>query len=158
MYRTFTSSSGTCGYLLVGGRLCDRVDEKADASAQLGGAALERRQGVLVGAGLAGRVRDAPVDLLGAAGELGADLAYAVAQADHVVEALGRELVEVLGSAPGQVDAAVAHHSHGVGVQRLWVAARARRAHGAAGELLGEGLGHLRARAVARAQEQHPRL
>ena len=93
----------------------------------------------------------------GVAGELGADLAHAVAEADDVVEAPAGELAEVLGAAAREVDPALAHHPHRVGMQRLGMAAGAGRAHRAAGQLLGERLGHLRARAVARAQEQHAR-
>ena len=89
--------------------------------------------------------------------ELGADLAHAIAEADHVVEALGGELAEVLGTPPRDIDAALAHHPHRVGMQRLGMAARACRAHRAAGQPLGERLGDLRARAVARAQEQYVR-
>ena len=73
----------------------------------------------------------------GRAGELGADLAHAVAERDHVVEALPGELVQVLGAPASDVDAALAHHAHRVGMQRLGVAARADRAHRAAGQLLG---------------------
>jgi hypothetical protein len=65
--------------------------------------------------------------------------------------------VAVLGATPGDVDAALAHHPHRVGMQRVRVAARASRADRAAGQLPGEHLGDLRARAIARAQEQHAR-
>src|SRR4051812_11240312 len=123
----------------------DRSDEEADAGLELGGGALE---GLVVD-----WLRDAPVEGLGAR-ELAADLAPAVPEADHVVEALARELVEVLGAPRRDVDAALAHHAHGVGVERLGAAARARRADGAAREVCAERLGHLRARAVAGAQEQ----
>src|SRR3954468_7506673 len=42
-------------------------------------------------------------------------------------------------------------------MQRLGMAARACRAHGTARQLHGEALGHLRARAVARAEKEHAR-
>ena len=57
---------------------------------ELGRGALERGQRLLVAPGLARGIGDAPVDQLGSAGKLGADLAHAIAEADHVVEALGR--------------------------------------------------------------------
>ena len=94
---------------------------------------------------------------LGCAGELGADLAHAIAEADHVVEAPITELAQVLGAAPGEVDAALAHHPHRVGMQGLRMAAGAGCAHRSAGQLLAERLGDLRAGAVAGAQEQHVR-
>src|SRR5687767_9727679 len=103
MYRTFTSSSGTFGHLLIGGALLDRLDEKADAGAKLGGGLLVRGQRFLVASGFARRIGDAPMDQLGWAGELGADLAHAIAEADHVVEALVGEFAEVLGAAPGEI-------------------------------------------------------
>ncbi len=65
----------------------DRVEPEADARLEFGGRALEGRQGLVVGSRLACRVADAPVDRLRCAGELGTDLAHAVAQADHGVEA-----------------------------------------------------------------------
>src|SRR3954451_9548933 len=157
MYRTFTSSSGTCRHLLFGGGPFDCVDEEADASAKLGRGALERGERLLVASGLARWVGDAPMDQLGSAGELGADLAYAIAEADYVIEALLRELAQVFGPAAGKVDVALAHHPHRVGMQRLRMAARACRSHSDAGQLLAERLGDLGARAVAGAQEQHPR-
>ena len=61
------------------------------------------------------------------AGELGADLAHPVAEADHAVEALAGELAQVLRAAAGEVDAALAHHPHRVGMQRLGMAAGAAR-------------------------------
>ena len=92
---------------------------------ELGGGALERRVRRPVGRALERRVGDAPVDELGLRRELGADLADAVAQRDHHVEALRDELVEVLGAVAADVDAALAHHAHRVGMQRLRVAAGA---------------------------------
>ena len=66
--------------------------------------------------------------------------------------------LEVLRALPGQVDAVlVSHHPHGVGVQRLGVAAGAVRLDPSAGAGPGQRFGHLGAGAVARAQEQHPR-
>jgi hypothetical protein len=57
----------------------------------------------------------------------GADLAHAVTEADDVVEALVGELTQVLGATPGDVDAALAHHLNRAGMQRLGMAAGARR-------------------------------
>ena len=105
-----------------------------------------------------GGVGDAPVDGLGVAGELGADLAHPIAQADHPIEPLLGEHAQVLRAVPGQIDAVlVPHHPHGVGVQGLGVAAGAVGLDQSAGAGPGQGLGHLRAGAVAGAQEQHPR-
>ena len=53
-------------------------------------------------------VGNAPVDELWVRRELGTDLADAVAQGDHEVEALGHELVEVLGAVRADVDPALA--------------------------------------------------
>src|SRR5829696_9855648 len=103
MYRTLTSSSGMFGDLLGGGGRFDRLDEEVDAGAKCNRGAFERGQGLLVAAGFARGVGDAPMDQFGSAGELGADLAHAVAEADHVVEALAGELAEVLGTTPGEV-------------------------------------------------------
>jgi hypothetical protein len=97
------------------------------------------------------------VDQLGVAREFGADLAHAVAEADRVVEALIAELAQVLGAPAAEVDAALPHHPHGVGVKRLGMATGALSLDGVARELLDERLGDLRPGAVARAEEQHPR-
>ena len=90
----------------------------------------------------------------GLAGELGTDLAHAVAEADHVVKAPAGELAEVLGTATREIDPALSHHPHRVGMQRLGMAAGAGRAHHTGGQLLGQCLGHLGARAIARAEKQ----
>src|SRR4051812_42579156 len=116
MYRTLTRWSGM-GHLLPG--CFDRADEETDAGLELGGGALERGPRLLVASGLARGIGNAPVDYLGCAGELGADLAHAIAEADHVVEAPAGELAQVLGAPPRDVDAAVADHAHCVGMQRL---------------------------------------
>src|SRR3954454_20225619 len=94
MSRTGRGWSGMVGHLLTGGagRVFDRLDEKPDPAAELRRDALERRKDVLVAPGLARRVGDAPVDQGRVGGELGAHLAHAIAQADHVVEALVGEL------------------------------------------------------------------
>ena len=83
-----------------------------------------------------------------------ADLAHAIAEADDVVEPLPGELAQVLGAPPAS---RARHHPDGVGMQRLGPAAALAASHGAAGQPLAERLGHLRARAVARAQEQDAR-
>ena len=112
----------------------------------------------VVGARLARRVGDAPVDRLRRAGELGADLAHAVAQADDVVEALRRRTRSrclerrPARSMPRSRITRTAFGCSGLG----WLPAlHARTAP--SGQLLGQRLGHLRARAVAGAQEQHAR-
>ena len=105
---------------------------------------------------LARRVGDAPVDQLRMAGELRADLADPVAQRDHVAEPLPGELLQVLGPAPADVDAVLAHDPHRLRMQRLGTAARAGRLDRAPGQLSEQRLGHLRAGAVPGAEEQHP--
>ena len=91
----------------------------------------------------------------GPPGNSGQTSADAIAQADHVVEALPGEPAQALGTSPGDVDATRAHHTDRVGMQRLRVAPGAHGLDRATGEVLAERLGHLRARAVARAQEEH---
>src|SRR5918994_5771414 len=90
--------------LLGVGGVFDRLEQKADARLKLSGCALEGRQRLVVGSRLACRVADAPVDRLRCAGELGTDLAHAVAEADHVVKAPAGELAEVLGTAAREID------------------------------------------------------
>src|SRR5919197_1186858 len=102
-----TSSSGMFGDLPPG--CLDRVDEEADASLEFGGGALEGGQRLGVAAGLACRVGDAPMDHVRRARELRADLAHAVAEADHIVEAPVGELVQVLRPLSRDVDAAFAY-------------------------------------------------
>jgi hypothetical protein len=59
-----TTSSGTFGHLRGGGGLFDRLDELADASANLAGGVLEGGQGFLVASGFARGVGDAPMHQL----------------------------------------------------------------------------------------------
>ena len=121
------------------------------------GGALERRVGLpSVSPSRAGS-RDAPVDQPRAARELGADLAHAVAEADHVVEALAGELARGAWSAgPRCRCRARASRAPRWGAA-AWGGCRRWPLDRAAGQLLDQRLGHLRARAVAGAQEQHPR-
>ena len=63
------------------------MQEEPDPLGELVGHPRERGGAVW----LTRRVGHAPVDGVGVAGEVGADLAHAVAQRDHVVEPLGRE-------------------------------------------------------------------
>src|ERR687885_2413163 len=130
--------------------MSNQLEQKGDASGELVGGALEGGVGLGVALALARRVGDAPVDELGVAGELGADLAHAVAEADHVVELFLGELTQVLGAPTAELDAALAHHPHGVRVQRLEMASGAAGLDRAAAELLDDRLGDLRAGAVAR--------
>ena len=82
------------------------------------------------------------------AGELGTDLAHALAEADDVVEPLVGELAEVLGSAARELDprrtTRTASGCSGLG----WLPAPAART-APLGQVLGQRLGHLRAGAVA---------
>jgi hypothetical protein len=68
----------------------------------------------------------------------------------------GGELLQVLGPAPADVDAVLAHDPHRLRVQRLRTAARAGHLDPAAGQLPEQRLGDLRAAAVPGAEEQHP--
>src|SRR3954453_3441463 len=131
----FTSSSVRCGHLLVGGGLFHGPDEEANAGAKLGRGALERGQRSLVASRSACRIGDAPMDELGCARKFRTDLAHAIAEADHMVEALPSELAQVLRATAGDVDPALTHHPHRVGVQRLGVATRAGCPYRAAGQL-----------------------
>src|SRR4051794_41021879 len=108
-------------------RRVHRDQQEADTDGELLRDLLERRSA------LASRVGNAPVDRLGAARELGADLADAVAERDHVVEALAGELAQTLGAPAGDVYPAAAHRVHRLVAQRLRPAAGARRAHRAPG-------------------------
>ena len=108
---------------------------------------------------LARRIGDAPVDRApGAPGNSGQTSRTRSHRRDHVVEALvARTRSRCLERRSERSMPAGAHHPHGVRMQRLGVASGAERLDRAADELLGQRLGHLRARAVARAQEQHAR-
>src|SRR5215213_9773432 len=111
--------SGISAHLLSLCGLCNQLEQERDPRGQLVGGALERGKAALASSRLTIGVRDAPMDQSGRVREIGADLADAIAEADHVVESLGRELVEVLGLPPAEIDAARAHHAHGVGMKRL---------------------------------------
>ena len=99
-------------------------------------------------------VGNAPVHETRMGRELGTDLPDPVAQRDHDVETLRDELVQVLGAVPADVDTALLHHAHRVGVQRLRVAAGAVGPNRSGRHVFEERLRDLRARAVPRAQEQ----
>ena len=102
------------------------MQPEADARLELGGRSLERRVRGEVRTHLdAGR--ECSSARAGDGRELGADLSNAVAEGDHHVEPLSDELVEVLGAVRADVDAPPLKDPHGVGMQRLRVAPRARR-------------------------------
>src|SRR3974390_302562 len=91
MYRTLTICSG----LLItppekthARPGADGGQQEPDARVQLGRHPLERRIGILVTAAERSRIGNAPVHMLGAAGELRAHLPHPVAQRDHVIKAL----------------------------------------------------------------------
>lgn len=131
--------------------MLDPREQEGDAGREFGRGPVERWITLLIGAPLAGGVRDAPMDQIWAAGELGTDLPDPVAQADDVLEPLTGELVQVLRATSGDVDPACPQHAYRVGMKRLGVAAGAARLDHAATQLLGQGLGDLRTPAVARA-------
>src|SRR5918995_455139 len=136
--------------------MLDQLEQKGNPGGELIGGALESGIALLVASPVARRVGDAPVDQVRLTGKLGADLPHAVAEADHVVEALPCELAEVLGAAARWVNPALAQDAQRVGVKRLGMAAGADRLDPAVGELLDQRLGDLRARAVPGTQEQDP--
>ena len=103
------------------------MEQVADARLELRRGAFERGGGGPVGWALARGVGNAPVDELRVRRELGTDLADAIAERDHHVEAIGDELVEVLGAVAADVDPASLHDAHRVRMQRLGIAAGAGR-------------------------------
>ena len=105
----------------------------------------------------AGGVGDAPMGGDRRPRKLWADLAHLVAKGDHPVEAVTGEARERLRRTSRNIDAALGHGPHGVGMQRLGMAAGAPGLDRAGGAVLDEGLGDLRTGAVAGAQEQQPR-
>src|SRR4051794_25850914 len=121
-------------------------DEKADARGELASGPLERGQRVVVAARLPRRVGNAPVDCLGGTRKLRADFADAIAERDDAVEPTVGEFPQALRASPRDVDPAVAHDADGVRMERLRIAARARRCHSAGGKLLAKSLGDLRPR------------
>src|SRR5918994_2810818 len=103
--------------------MLDQLEQKGNPGGELIGGALESGVALLVTSALARRVGDAPVDQVRLTGKLGADLPHAVAEADHVVEALPCELAEVLGAAARWVNPALGEGARGVGMRRLGMAA-----------------------------------
>ena len=85
-----------------------------------GRGALVRRDLVAAAVRRSSRVGDAPVQHPRVTRKLRAHLANAVAEADHVVEALGEQLVDVLRPAARDVDAAQSHGPHGDPKRALW--------------------------------------
>ena len=73
------------------------------------------------------------------------DLITAVAEENELSRTKASEVVDAVFGA---------HHADRVGVQRLGIAPGAVRMHGPSGSMHGHRFGHLRPRAVPRAQEQ----
>src|SRR5262249_60808484 len=91
----------------------DHGEEESDARLELVRGAAERRIARSIGPAIPSRIRDAPVDGLGLARKLGADLADSVAQGDHEVEVSVGELGGVLRSIGAGADASVTAVSQG---------------------------------------------
>ena len=92
----------------------------------------------------------------GSTGELRAHLSHPVAQRDRPGRiACARKRSRCLVRRPRDVDAALGHHPHGFGVQRLRVAAGAARGDDVVAACVEQRLGDLRAGAVPGAEEQH---
>src|SRR5436190_13911773 len=142
------------GYLPCSVGAFDCGDEKADPRRELAGGPLEHGQRVVVVAGLARRVGNAPVNFLLGTRKLRADLADAIAERDDAVEAAVGEFGQALRTSARDVDPALAHDADGVRMERLRIAARARRCHSTAGKLLTKRLGDLRPRTVPRTQKE----
>src|SRR4051794_12593454 len=112
--------------------------------------------GVAGSAGAAGAgIRNAPVDGLRTARELGADFANFVAERHDVFEAAPGVLLQVLAAPVGDVDAVLAHHPDCVRVEVLGTAACAERLDPVAGGLREKSFGDLGAGAVPGAKEKH---
>src|SRR5690606_13454880 len=114
MYRTLTrsvrSSVISCPFR-ARLQVLDDVKQELDARGEFVRRPGEHRVSVVGVRRLGGRVGHAPVRHPCAPREVRADLADTVAQADHMVEGLTGELVEVLGPAVADVDAALPHHA-----------------------------------------------
>ena len=123
---------------------------------ELVGGALERGVRGAVRRALERRVGDAPVHELGVGRELRAHLSDAVAEGDHGIEALGGELVEVLGAVGADVDAPPCGARGRRSGAAAWVAAGAAGLDRAGRQVLEQRLCDLRPSAVAGAEEQHP--
>ena len=93
----------------------------------------------------------------GCDGNSGHTSLHPIAQRDHDVEALRDELIQMLDPVPADVDPALLHHPHCVGVQRLRMAAGRRSYDCPFRHRLEQRLRDLRTRAVPGAQEQDPR-
>ena len=123
---------------------------------ELVGGALEGRVRRAVGRALERRVGDAPVHELGMRRERRADLADAVAQGDHRVEALRANSSRCLVRFALMSMPRLAQHPDRVRDAAASGAAGAAQRRSSARHLLEQRLGDLRAGAVAGAQEQHP--
>src|SRR4051795_5144055 len=103
------------GYLPCSVGAFDCGDEKADPRGELAGGPLEHGQRVVVVAGFARRVGNAPVNCLPGTRELRADLADdAIAERDDAVEATVGEFRQALRASARDVDPALAHDADGV--------------------------------------------
>src|SRR5215218_5241742 len=96
------------GYLRCSVVSFDCGDEKTDPRGQLARRPLEREQCVVVAAGLARGVGNAPVDCRLDAQKLRTHLAEPIAERDDVVEPAVGEFRQALRASPRDVDSALA--------------------------------------------------
>src|SRR5262245_60393151 len=113
----------------------------------------EHRQPLVVAAGRAGGIVEAPVQPGGCAGEAWTGLVGAVTDSHNVVPAPREEPVQRLRFLPGNVDARLRHCAHRERMYPARLSARTRDLDAVAGEVAQEALGHLAAGRVVRAQE-----
>ncbi len=120
----------------------------ANAAAD-GGAVFERAFGK------GRRVFEAVVKSLGSAGKDRAGFFGVIANGDDIVKMMSVELVKVLGTMIGNIDAQFLHHSDGFGTYDAGFGAGAFDVEIISGVVTEKAFGHLAARGVASAEDEH---
>src|SRR5579862_1155146 len=118
--------------------------------------AAERRKSDGLGSFRRSGIVKIAVKLCGA-GEDGTALLRAIADRDHVVEALPTKFVHVLGPLRRDVDADFAHHGNRLGADDARLRPGALDGEGGSGVVTEQPLGHLAAGRVSRAEDQDAR-